>query len=85
MSHRRLQHFFLGLFSALVIGANAQAFAYVESPAAFQEEDDLFFNEEPIGNEELDEMRGGFVTRNGMVIDFSFSANTLIDGRSLPD
>ena len=81
MKKHRVCRLVLGLISALVIEAGTPAAAYDNSSAVVDSGGDFFANEVPIGNEELDDMRGGFIARNGMVINFSFSANTLIDGQ----
>ncbi len=81
MENRSLKCLFFGLLLAFLMGAGTPAFARDHSPEASDDGDDVLFNEEPIGDEDLDGMRGGFVTSNGMVIDFSFSANTLINGQ----
>lgn len=47
----------------------------------FDDEALLHFDDvSAIDNEDLDDMRGGFVASNGMVLDFAFSANTFVDG-----
>jgi len=81
MKNNRFKSLLLGLLSVLIIDAGTPVFARDYSSAAVDEGDEIFFDEEPVGDEELDDMRGGFVTSNGMIIDFAFSANTLIDGQ----
>jgi hypothetical protein len=73
------------LLLCLICDTGTHAHAFYE-PAAFGRFGEYrnrgsASTEDTIGNEELDKMRGGFVTNNGMVIDFAFSANTLIDGQ----
>lgn len=46
----------------------------------FSGSEDFFSEENTLHDEDLDGMRGGFIASNGMVIDFAFSANTLVDG-----
>jgi hypothetical protein len=41
----------------------------------------IFQEKYSLESDALDDMRGGFVVSNGMVIDFSFSSNTLVDGQ----
>ncbi|NCC21884.1 MAG: hypothetical protein EOM26_05400 [Alphaproteobacteria bacterium] len=80
MKNRPLKPFLLGLLAVFVMDARTQACAFHE-PVAFKTTSAAFpASGLPIGTEELDSMRGGFVTSNGMVIDFAFSANTLVDG-----
>jgi hypothetical protein len=61
-------------------------FLTLSGSGAFAAEDfftneELFFEEsELLDSEDLDELRGGFITSNGITIDFTFSANTLVDG-----
>lgn len=79
MKHPRLKCLCLGVLSALILDAGTKAVADNLPAAAHGGE--IFAKEAPIGNQELDAMRGGFITSNGMVINFSFSANTLVDGQ----
>ncbi len=80
MKENRHKLLFLGILSVLAIDAATPACAFYE-PAAFDANQHLYSNKKPIAKEELENLRGGFVTSNGMVIDFAFSANTLVDGQ----
>lgn len=80
MKDNRLKCLCLSFLSALLIDAGSQAAAFDGSRLAAASGSEPFVNHAPLGNDELESMRGGFITSNGMVIDFSFSANTLVDG-----
>ncbi len=80
MKNQRGKLFFLGLISTMAMSSAPKAYAFY-GPAAFGKNNELFSSEEIVKKEELDKMRGGFITSNGMIIDFSFSANTLVDGK----
>ena len=81
MKKHQISQIFLGILCVFAIDAGSEVLAADNSSSMKGQSSDLFFNEKPIGNDELDTMRGGFVTRTGMMIDFSFSANTLVDGQ----
>ena len=72
---------FLASTITLMMGVASPAAAFQDSPNTLGGSFDTTFNEAPtLSDGELDEMRGGFITSNGMLIDFIFSTNTLVDG-----
>nr|MBI1228762.1 hypothetical protein [Cytophagales bacterium] len=80
MKNRKLKKLILGSTFMLALVASQNANAFDDKVSGVQ--DDFFFNHQPnLKDEELDGMRGGFVTSNGVIIDFAFSANTLVDGQ----
>ncbi len=82
MTYNPFKYKMVIMTALLVMGASTSALAEQNSPTTFAQNFDILFNEEQsLDNEELDELRGGFITSNGMSIDFSFSTNTLLDGQ----
>jgi len=71
----RLKLLFISVLAAVSVPSHAWAIDLDESNHVLSFED-----VSALENEDLDNLRGGFVTSNGMVLDFSFSANTLVDG-----
>lgn len=81
MKNHCFKHFLLGLASFFIMDAATPAFSFYYASPTISKSGNFLANEEPIGDAELDNMRGGFITGSGIVIDFAFSANTLIDGK----
>ena len=75
MLKKRYTHLTLLTLPLLIMGAGAPA------RAADNDFNAVFSEEQSLSDNELDEMRGGFLASNGMVIDFIFSTNTLVDGQ----
>ena len=74
--------FFLATVFILTMSAGAVAMASQDSPSVFENGFDVLFNQEQsLNDDELDDMRGGFIASNGMIIDFAFSTNTLVNGQ----
>lgn len=66
----------------LIMSAATPAVAFQDSPNVSDNGFDVLFNDaQSLNDDELDNMRGGFITSNGMLIDFVFSTNTLVDGQ----
>jgi hypothetical protein len=62
--------------------ARTLALAAQDFPISPNENFDVFFNkEQSLSDADLDGMRGGFLASNGMIIDFIFSTNTLVNGQ----
>ncbi len=79
ISHIKL--FFAAIAILLIMDAGVALAAQDNSPAITNSDLYIVFNEkQTLSDEELDEMRGGFFGRDGLIIDFIFSTNTLIDG-----
>ena len=82
MTHNRHIKLFLTTLTFLMTMDAGGASAAQDSPAIANNDPDILFNEEQsLSDEQLDEMRGGFFGRDGLIIDFIFSTNTLIDGQ----
>lgn len=83
MDHRRRTLLLPALFSLLLL-MDGEKPAWAADPFSAETPpgvDGPVFNEvQSLSDEELDELRGGFVARNGMIIDFAFSTSTLVDG-----
>jgi|GEM_PF-4644561 len=75
MIYNRNIQLFLATLSILIMDAGSPAYA------TNNDSDILFNKEQSLNDKELDEMRGGFLTSNGLIIDFAFSTSTLIDGQ----
>lgn len=73
---------FLATTFILMMDAGAFAVASQDSPTISDNSFETLFNEEQsLNDEELDDLRGGFITSNGMIIDFALSTNTLVNGQ----
>lgn len=73
-------HFLAALsFSTLCLWA-PQAGAFDHAPLGAEEDDMLFMNEEPLEDEELAALRGGFMPTGGLKIDFVYTTRTLLNG-----
>lgn len=82
MIHDRYKRLLFITLSILIIDAGTFSAASEDFPIISENAFGAIFNEEQsLKDEELDELRGGFLTSNGMTIDFAFSTNTLVDGQ----
>ena len=73
---------FLATTFTMMMGAGTSAVASQYSSTVLDNNFDVLFNEEQILNDdELDDLRGGFIASNGMIIDFALSTNTLVNGQ----
>ena len=82
MIYNQYIQLFFATLSIVIMGTGSHALAAQDLPGTLNNDFDILFNEEQsLNDEELDALRGGFLTSNGMVIDFAFSTSTLVDGQ----
>lgn len=73
---------FLATTFILMLDAGTFAMASQDSSTVYDNNSDILFNDEQsLNDEELDDLRGGFIASNGMIIDFALSTNTLVNGQ----
>ena len=73
----------LALLATTIMGSTgAHAF---DSSDEFSSAGDTFANSAEVSDDELATMRGGFISMNGLTIDFALSTRTIIDGVTQSD
>lgn len=73
-------------FAALLAALWPPAALCADAPRPFPwHAPEAFYGLEPLADAELDRMRGGFVAPGGLLIDFTLSNRTLIDGEIISD